>query len=155
MHTKFHEEIHAIADIARRSLEPGMPDLHGQAQSTGMCLHGSMLLMVLLRQFAIPDCFIEIRGGEFGIRDLSGVWRGHYWVEASLAEERYVIDITADQFGYDRVVVLPIEVAQQMYRPGPQDEVNDALISLAEDFGCAELLGLTRPRVGQSINQCH
>lgn len=129
-----------IALLARKSIEPGMAQSASGPQSAGTCLHASMIFMILLQRFSSGQGTAQIRGGQFGVRSKSGDLHGHYWVEVTWGDSRYVVDITADQFGYAPVVVMPLSESYEVYQPGPQGEVSEALAKLARDFDCADLL---------------
>lgn len=135
-------ELNAIAGLARRSIEPGLQsDAEGRTISAGACLHASMVVLILLRKFSRAKAVV--RGGpeRQGAKDVEGKWRGHYWVETDMPSgERFVVDVTADQFGHEPVVVLPVELAGERYKAGEQGEVDEALMACADEFGCSELL---------------
>jgi len=82
--------------------------IHGVA---GSCLFAAYLLKVTLTKFG--RCHATIRGGDGdlgeGAKGVDGRWHGHYWVEfIDPAGDTFVADITADQFGYECVVLLPL-----------------------------------------------
>ena len=100
-----------------------------------------MVLLILLRKFSSTQAVV--RGGPDGqgARDLEGNWRGHYWVESELPSgARFVVDVTADQFGHEPIVVLPFDLAGERYRASKQGEVDEALLSCAEEFDCRDLI---------------
>lgn len=133
-------ELLALARMARRSIEPGLArDDAGRLISQGACLHACVVVAVLLRRFSqsVPT----VRGGSAGALDTCGQWRGHYWIETTEPSgARFVVDVTADQFGHEAVVVLPLDQASGRYRPGPQSEVAEAFSDLAAEFNCLDLL---------------
>ncbi|UQS88738.1 hypothetical protein M5C90_24525 [Pseudomonas chlororaphis subsp. piscium] len=98
----------------------------------GSCLHASVLLSQSLDRFA--NCETVVRGGDGlndgGALDVAGLWRGHYWVEgvSNDTEQPFLADITADQFGWPAVVVLPLLSARLRYRAG-----NDSVVGQAVD----------------------
>lgn len=51
---------------------------------------------------------------------------GHYWCEISINDELNIVDISADQFGFEGVIVKSINEAEgwPRYIPGNQDIVN-------------------------------
>lgn len=61
-----------------------------------------------------------------------GIWYGHYWVEAQKGYDTFILDITADQFGDQSVVVKPIEEAPQ-YVVGNQAIVDAQMNGLLID----------------------
>lgn len=136
-------ELREMAALARRSLEPGLPcDAGGAAKSAGACLHASLVFVLLWRRFGQGAA--RVRGGgppASGCLNEAGVLCGHYWVEVKTPDgEAFVVDLTADQFGYEPVVIMPLVQASTRYRPGPQPEVDEALDDLALELGCRDLL---------------
>lgn len=132
--------LYELAHLARRSIEPGLPaDADGVSKSAGSCLHAALVVILLCKRFG--GYTAVVRGGSEGARDTQGVWRGHYWVEAHVpAEGVFVVDITADQFGYEPVVVLALELARHRYQPGLQRDVDEAIEDLAQEFQCGDLV---------------
>lgn len=107
----------------------------------GSCLHASILLSQSLDKFG--GCKTVVRGGDGhldgGAADPSGNCFGHYWVEGLSGNGiPFVADITADQFGWPSVVVLPAAQAREWYRPGNDDDagaaVDEALENMAGSF---------------------
>ena len=100
-------------------------------ETRGSCLFACILLTETLQQF-MPHSTSIIRGGDGkgdgGFQDRAGAWHGHYWVEVELNAQRYVVDITADQFGEEDIVVLPVSQATR-YAPGNQNETNAGVAS--------------------------
>jgi hypothetical protein len=73
-----------------------------------------------------------VRGGDGrcdgGAFDPAGEWHGHYWVAGVTAEGNpFVADITADPFGWPSVVVLPLPVGRNRYRPGNDERCGEAV----------------------------
>jgi len=129
-----------LAHVARRSIEPGMPHHGATAASEGTCLHATLIFVALMRRFSAGMGSVTVRGGHGGALDVSGVWRGHYWAEVIWEGAPFVVDITADQFGYEPVVVMPLLQSRSRYRPGPQKPVDEAFREVAEEFGCLDLV---------------
>lgn len=131
-----------IADVARRSIEPGLQtDDTGVCTSAGACLHACLVVVMLLTKFG--NCTPTVRGGPdgAGALDMFGNWRGHYWVEIQTRSgAMFVVDITADQFGHDAVVVLPLDETSERYRKGPQREVDEAFAELVNKFNCRDVV---------------
>ena len=131
------EELISCATTTRRALEPGLArNGAGNAISAGSCLHAAVLLVEILQRFDLAKAVV--RGGDgalgMGALDVEGRWQGHYWVEAELTDaRRFVVDITADQFGHMAVRVLAA-VGAHGYRPGDQAEVDLAARSLLTDL---------------------
>ncbi|MGV8399277.1 DUF6283 family protein [Pseudomonas aeruginosa] len=105
----------------------------GVESTAGSCLHASVLLSQSLDRYA--GCETVVRGGngllDGGAQSASGEWRGHYWVEGiTKGGEPFLADITADQFGWPPVVILPLASARARYRPGNDDAVGLAVDEL-------------------------
>lgn len=135
-------DLKELASLARRSIEPGLPiDGSGRPLSTGSCLHACLIVVMLLKRFGNGKA--AVRGGSdgAGALDTSGKWRGHYWVEARTPSgQTFVVDVTADQFGHESVVVMPLGVSSGRYRKGPQCEVDEAFTELANEFSCRDMV---------------
>ncbi|HDR9756628.1 hypothetical protein KDX16_16195 [Burkholderia vietnamiensis] len=103
------------------------------AKTRGTCAYGAILLRNSLEQFG--KCAATVRGGDGdlgeGAIDQPGMWNGHYWVEGKTpAGVGFVADITADQFGWSKAVVLPIDQAGERYRAGDDEIVAEAVAEL-------------------------
>lgn len=103
------------------------------ARTKGTCAYGAILLRNSLEQFG--KCAAAVRGGDGDLRegaiDQAGMWNGHYWVEGKTpGGVGFVADITADQFGWSKVVVLPIDLAGERYRAGDDEIVAEAVAEL-------------------------
>lgn len=128
-----------FAKDMRMALEPGLQrSENGAVSAEGACLHASLLLCFTLDKFKIAAT--EIRGGDGDLHEgalgTDGHWYGHYWVEATTADQAtFVVDITADQFGHAAIYVEPLTASKARYRPGRQDAVDRAAVALAETFG--------------------
>jgi len=121
------DEICSMAVDFRRVWESVLQSALKHQDTAGSCLYAAMLLSNSLSRFA--ESATQVRGGDGrdgGLRDRYGVLRGHYWVEGcTKTGYAFVVDVTADQFGYDKVVVLPLEVARSVYQPGDQATVDE------------------------------
>lgn len=118
----------------------------------GSCLHASVLAASLWNRFHGGGAMVRGGDGELqqGIRDVQGAWHGHYWCEIELAKGRFIVDITADQFGHEAVRVLPYETAfGTQYRAGDQVLVDAAVEKLAELVGLNPEAAL--PGAGPSV----
>ncbi|HIH2744913.1 TPA: hypothetical protein ACYLN4_000579 [Burkholderia lata] len=63
-----------------------------------------------------------------GALDSTGRWRGHYWVEGvTRLGDGFVADITADQFGWPSVVLMPLAAARDRYRRRDDDLVDEVV----------------------------
>lgn len=140
----FENEIRKFAWDTRGVMEPGLlRDGDGGVLSAGSCLHMSVMAQYLMRRFKICDSIV--RGGngsnETGCQGRDGSWNGHYWLECFNFPEknpeadglRFVMDLTADQFGWDAVRVIALEKAKG-YSPSDQSEVDEAAEKLRQDF---------------------
>ncbi len=109
----------------------------GLDSTAGTCMYGSLLLHQSLEKFA--GCQVRVRGGDGcadgGALALDGSWHGHYWVEGRTADGvEFVADITADQFGREPVVLLPLEAARDIYRPGDDEKVRGSAAECLADI---------------------
>lgn len=113
--------VRELSTELRGIFERILADAIGTNQTAGACLHAAILLSTILTKFANAPSHV-CGGGpplDGGLRDKEGVLRGHYWVEGRCPTgEPFVADITADQFGYAKVVVLDSAVAAELYYPG-------------------------------------
>lgn len=110
---------------------------NGAVASAGTCLYASIALKQALEKFA--DCVVKVRGGDGhgdgGILGRDELLHGHYWLEGrTFSGVGFVADITADQFGYAQVVVLPWQQARAIYYPGVQDVVDCAVKEIERDL---------------------
>lgn len=118
--------IEEITSDARKIFEHVLTSSFGRAETRGACMYASIMLATLLSKFA--EAPSHVCGGgppmDGGLVDLAGVLRGHYWVEGMTGSgEAFVADITADQFGYSTIVVLPLAAAAR-YQRGDQSLIN-------------------------------
>lgn len=90
--------------------------------STGLCRHTTLFLQRLLRSAGddswevkggriaaatkeLPSgCPVEDRGGEWNVDADGRFWGQHWWLE----DGHRILDLTADSFGHDRVVLVAI-----------------------------------------------
>lgn len=135
-------ELQELAELARRSIEPGLQgDGSDGPKSAGACLHACLVVVMLLKRFGRGTPVVRGGSGGAGALDTFGQWRGHYWVEVQTPNgQTFVVDVTADQFGHDAVIVMPINVASERYRTGPQREVDEAFADLANEFNCRDMV---------------
>lgn len=125
--------IEEIVGMVRRIHVDMLRSAVGTAQTKGSCAYAAYLLAATLRQFG--DCrSVKVRGGDGedgGFTTADGACHGHYWVEADTEAGTLVLDITADQFGHESVLMLPLVEAAQ-YRPGCQSIVDEHMQTLLE-----------------------
>lgn len=121
------DEICSMTADFRRIWEAVLHSALKHQNTEGSCLYAAMLLSTSLSRFA--DSTTRVCGGDGqtgGLRDREGVLRGHYWVEGRTVQgDTFLADVTADQFGYGTVVVLPLAVARSVYLPGDQATVDE------------------------------
>ncbi len=126
------DELQAIESISsrmRRIFEKVLvaTDVKG---TSGTCIYASILLQQSPDRFG--GCETVVRGGDGlsdgGVRDMVGVWHGHYWVEGVTSSGTpFLADISADQFGWRSVVVLPLAEARSRYVPGNDELCGQAV----------------------------
>ncbi|EJH7012846.1 hypothetical protein NFT50_001248 [Salmonella enterica] len=118
------KQIEEIAYLARRILQDALLRCMNKDNTKGACLYGAHLVHTMISQFTSFHSIV--RGGD-GKDDggffNGGVGSGHYWVEVETTSGAVIVDITADQFGVDALVVKPLEDAKY-YRKGNQDVVD-------------------------------
>ena len=103
----------------------------------GTCLFGCILLKESLERFG--RCTVNIRGGDGaedgGILDARGKPHGHYWLEGTApGGEPFLADITADQFGYQPVVILWGDQSWAAYQAGDAATVQEHVQDLAREL---------------------
>ena len=115
------DKIRGLATDMRDMFERLLQDSLGSSQTEGACLHAAILLASTLTKFAKAPSMV-CGGGppmDGGLKDRDGALRGHYWVAGTCETgQEFVADITADQFGYAKVVVLDAADAAVLYFPG-------------------------------------
>jgi hypothetical protein len=103
----------------------------------------------MIENFAM--CKARVRGGNslegFGAVGATGELHGHYWLDVALADgEICTLDVTADQFGFERVVILDQGTGSRRYLPGPQEQVDAAAEDLAAELGVADVYARSKER---------
>lgn len=125
------KRIEELVGMVRRIHVDMLRSAVGTTQTKGSCAYAAYLLAATLRQFG--DCrSVKVRGGDGedgGFTTADGACHGHYWVEADAAAGTLVLDITADQFGHEPVLMLPLAEAVQ-YRSGCQSTVDEHMLTL-------------------------
>ncbi|VTU43034.1 hypothetical protein H6P1_00486 (plasmid) [Variovorax sp. PBL-H6] len=142
-----------IAATMRRLLVQTLDMTLKHQRTDGVCALGSILLLDAFHKFTPHRSVIRGGGGDNdGVRDVSGNWRGHYWVELEIAGEPTVADITADQFGWPEIIIEPLTSLRDRYRAGDQAELNRHIESvrawLAADEGDEQALRSGSPDLG-------
>lgn len=107
--------------------------------STGTCLHACILLREMLYSAGFDN--IKIRGGngddDGGFFTSEGGY-GHYWCEVTRSGLCQIIDITADQFGYDKILIInAFSTEWPRYIPGNQDTVDHHISNAMDECSLA------------------
>lgn len=134
-----------VVDIAgniRAIFERMLDSSIGKTETNGACLYAAILLSSALTQFAGARTII-CGGGppmDGGIFDMEGACRGHYWVEGeSSTGQLFIADISSDQFGYEKVVVLTEAAGRGRYVMGDPrliaEHVSEELEAIKTDMG--------------------
>ena len=80
---------------------------------------------------ALPgDPLIEGAPVPGGVRGADGEWRDHLWMETRIDGATWVVDLAADQFGHESVVVAPKD---DRHRKNVLDEATDEHVWDATD----------------------
>ena len=120
------QEITELLNHARELFTRMLNDSISTDQTTGSCFYACYLSKLLIDKFSPFEAIY--RGGDGhgdgGYKDSKGNIHGHYWLEVVSKRYRYIVDITADQFGDLPVVVLPIDSASQ-YISGNQQIIDE------------------------------
>lgn len=135
-------QIKAVAQTMRKAIfEPiNIP-------TDGACLHAAVILQQALEKFVpeiefvvcggSPDTKDERYGGEQGLLGRDNEYHGHYWVGFDLLGDRYVCDITSDQFGYEEVVLEPTGYPDCRYREGNRKEIQEHVQEVIQELKIA------------------
>ncbi|EOT5430086.1 hypothetical protein VSS22_24830 [Klebsiella pneumoniae] len=114
-----------VVEMSRRIFENVISSSLNTADTTGTCMYGSILVSMLLEIFS--GVRTRIAGGDGvgdgGILTAAGM-KGHYWVVANVHGMLFVVDITADQFGMDKIVYKGLKDAPE-YIEGHQITIDD------------------------------
>ncbi len=73
------------------------------------------------------DFKVLCRGGDgitSGFRASSGELHGHYWLAVKTQTDTFIVDITADQFGYPAIIVEE-EHSSLAYLSGDQENIDE------------------------------
>ena len=68
---------------------------------------------------ADPGQLPRFDGRPGGFQDADGLWHDHTWLEVTLTEGSYILDLTADQFGAEPVLLVP--AGDRRYRANWRD----------------------------------
>ncbi|HHZ9205718.1 TPA: hypothetical protein ACWMIM_004461 [Klebsiella quasipneumoniae] len=117
-----------VVEMSRRILENVISSSLNTADTTGTCMYGSILVSMLLEKCS--GVRTRIAGGDGvgdgGILTAAGM-KGHYWVVANVHGMLFVVDITADQFGMDKVVYKGLKDAPE-YIEGHQTTIDEHVV---------------------------
>ena len=94
-------------------------------QTKGSCLYACALLKTAYSQFT--DFKVLCRGGDgitSGFRASSRELHGHYWLAVKTQTDTFIVDITADQFGYPAIIVEE-EHSSLAYLSGDQENIDE------------------------------
>lgn len=118
------DELKAVANAARLIFIAILNDCRSGISTEGTCAHATVLVKIMLE--SRTSFKVTQKGGDGegdgGYFDDNG-GHGHYWLEVDTPDGAYIVDITADQFGADPVVVVPATSPQ--YVPGDQQLVDE------------------------------
>lgn len=127
------DELEIIANYTRKVLIALLEDSMPGKDTEGACAYATLLLKTMLHSHteftATPKGGDgQGDGGYFGATG----GHGHYWLEVDTPAGAYVVDITADQFGANPVVVVPATNPQ--YVPGNQQLVDEQFIGFTQSI---------------------
>jgi hypothetical protein len=124
-----------MIDQARNIFEQLLEMSLGSRRTEGACFHAVILCQTLIQRFS--PFRPKIKGGD-GHGDgglwIEGLCHGHYWIEIDVSGERYIVDITADQFGQERVIFAPAKSLSIRYEAGDQDTVDGHVLHEISNF---------------------
>lgn len=127
MMNELHEKVATLREIFINLLV----DSIGTSDTKGSCAFACKYMQSCLHKFT--EFKATIRGGDGlndgGYIDSTGRKHGHYWIEAQLNQDHYIVDITADQFNDAEIVIMPMHENKQ-YFSGNQDTVDRHLSEL-------------------------
>jgi hypothetical protein len=95
--------------------------------STHMCRYTCIFIQKILQQDhglvaeIVTGCPLKNRngtsGGKYGFQDKHGNWHDHSW----LVIGSEIIDVTADQFGGDEIIITSL--FDKRYKPSPKQQI--------------------------------
>ena len=129
------DELSSLATGLRDVFEETLQVALGHSATKGACLYSCLLVRAAIKQSTGMRAVVRGGGGEHdGYRDSRGRLHGHSWVEATSRETgRWVVDITADQFGGPKTLVLPVAQARKHYVPGDQAVIDEHLADFSKE----------------------
>lgn len=129
INTGYQQEIKELANMVHEIRDQFLRILIESIENTdtkGTCGYACYFTKDLLDHFT--DFKTTVRGGDGngdgGYIDSNGGIQGHYWLEVVGAHDTYIVDITADQFGDEPIIILPISTTDR-YVNGCQDIVDE------------------------------
>ncbi|PHM59495.1 hypothetical protein [Xenorhabdus ishibashii] len=101
-------EIYEVTHYARQLFDH-LLDFNSLRNTKGTCLHASLLLAFMLERAGFES---KVCGGD-GLSD-GGLFtkkggHGHYWCEVKNSPVSIIIDITADQFGFEKIIIKMLD----------------------------------------------
>ncbi len=107
----------------------------GHRDTKDSCAFAAYLLDISVKKW-LPQVQSIVRGGDGdadgGFFDAAGKGHGHYWVELDDGTDRWVADITADQFGEVPIVLMKLANTRSRYVPGDEANVAEHMEVFAE-----------------------
>lgn len=118
-----------VAQQMRIALEMALTQGGRSLDPAGTCALGALLVLTAIEAFTPMRGTIKGGAGERdeGLLGFDRRWHGHYWVEAETPQGPFLVDVTADQFGFEPVVCEPLATASARYRAGDQQEVDEQI----------------------------
>lgn len=129
----------SMRDIFARVLQVAL----GTQETLNTCAYASICLAQALGRFLAVDAIVQGGDGrtDGAYVDRTGRPHGHYWVRAtdlSDSSRYWCVDITADQFGDEPVVVLTRTQSLSRYVPGDQLVVDEAIAEVCSNLPLPE-----------------
>lgn len=133
--TPITDELLSMAASARQIFVNLLKISGHTGKTEGSCQYATITTALMFNKFTYFECVA--RGGDGiqdgGYFDAAGAGHGHYWLEVDTPEGRYVVDITADQFG-DAPVVIERAEGNTKYVPGNQQLVDEHLQEVVDSI---------------------
>lgn len=134
---KILQRVRGIAEKNRKIIEEIRQKSLSQNEKTGACFNASILSCAqTINKFTAANAIIRGGDGEGnGGLLVDGVRNGHCWLEVGVCNDRFIVDITADQFGLPPIIIERVEVMQQLYVPGDQQVVDGHVADMKNQLG--------------------
>jgi len=110
-----------LSDLAVMAREQFLAFLKmsGFSSTDQSCVFGSHYLLMILKRFGPRDGLISIQSGGLkpgtGIKSPDGQLNKHMWVLCEVEKKQWVVDITADQFGFAPVCYVRATDAESAF----------------------------------------